>query len=1151
MRVLSNQRSVASVFIAVVGLSWGLEIALAAPRDRQAPTPPGNLSANGVTAGGFDLAWSASTDNVGVTGYEVVVNGVSQGTAPATSRTIGGLQADTAHTVYVRARDAVGNWSSPSETLIVKTVADTEPPTIPVALSAGAISASGFTVSWAPSSDNSGSVLYDVIVDGVSQGIASATNRAVSGLQPVTAYSVTVKAGDPSGNWSAASAPITITTAEAPPESHSIAAGLHTVALVRGDGTVWSWGRIGGPAPNRIHPVATAVKVAVSDETVLMLQESGTILAAGNNQNGLCVDGSTTTPISGLTGITGIAVGTGHALAVKSDGTVYAWGTNMFGQVGAGKLGAYVTPTKLKQVGGVLSVTAGRNHSLALKTNGTVLAWGLNASGQLGDGSTTNRTAPITIAGLLNVTALAAGSTHSLALKSDGTVWAWGNNTSGQLGDGTVTTRTSPVQVPGLTNVVAIAAGAEHSLALKSDGSLWSWGANANEQLGDASTIDRSTPGRVTVIQGAVTGCVASGYASFAVMADGTIRSCGGRWDEFSNIPARTVLGDGSSSLGTVPFDDIQQIEGRRYSYLLVLRLDGSVWGWGANTAGQLGDGTNRERVRPVRIEGLDNITQIDRSMALRSDGQALTWGANSRGELGNGTTVGRLTPGVVPGLSGLIQIASGSQHRLALRSDGTVWAWGYNEFGQIGDGTTIDRLGPVQVPNLANIVWIAAGGNNSFAVRSDGTVWSWGYDWWASGTNTGKPESVPLQALVGGITRVATSGSNTLFLTNSGHVFGCGSSNVGVGPWYGTPVPQQIPELQGIVEVSANHGSVARDATGTVWRWGSSPTITSGIATPGLIKSASGLGLVYTDGTGVLWVEPTVPPAGLWQMATQVADVRLRVSALDTDRDGISDDWEIEHFGNLAVSAADDTDGDGLANVQEFLRGTSPVDPNADGDLLPDAADEWPDDFYNNTAPTLVIVGGDGLVGAAGHFNAEPFDLAVWSADGLRPQVNAPVTFEVVTGDGLLAIEPVYGIPGSSLLELRTDIDGSVQTFYRHPGIADVVSTITAAAGLSQATFLTISDEAPYDSDGDGLPDTLEDAIGTDKFNPDTDGDGLPDGWEVANGHDPQVPGVSPDTDADGVNDYDEFRLGRNPNAGVLPGGGAALNLVVLQPTP
>ena len=127
----------------------------------------------------------------------------------------------------------------------------------------------------------------------------------------------------------------------------------------------------------------------------------------------------------------------------------------------------------------MVAIAGGDSHSLALKSDGTVWAWGYNGCGQLGDGSTTNRLTPVQVSGLTGVVAIAGGGSHSLALKSDGTVWAWGCNDYGQLGDGTTTNRLTPVQVSGLTGVVAIAGGGAHSLALKSDGTVWAWGATA------------------------------------------------------------------------------------------------------------------------------------------------------------------------------------------------------------------------------------------------------------------------------------------------------------------------------------------------------------------------------------------------------------------------------------------------------------------------------------------------------------------------------------------------------------------------------------------------------------------------------------------------------------------------------------------------
>jgi alpha-tubulin suppressor-like RCC1 family protein/chitodextrinase len=1204
MLIPSRQRSVAYAAIVLLGLSCGTEAARAAPRDRQAPTLPGNLSASEVTSGGFVLNWSPSTDNVGVTGYEVSLNGASQGTGAATSRTLSGLQPATAYTMTVRARDAAGNWSAQSTPLAVTTspsTPDTSPPSVPTGLVASGVTESEFTVSWTPSIDNVGVTAYEVHLDSVSQGTVPTATKVFPGLQPGLGYSVTVSARDAAENWSSLSDALVVSTAEAPMEVFDISAGLNTVAIARADRSVWAWGAYGGNTPARVGMISTATKVAVSDSTILIVQQGGSVLAAGSNQYFQGSDGTTTTPISNLTGVTGVALGLKHSLAVTSGGAVYCWGGNQFGQAANKVMDENVfifNPVKIKQLSGVVKVVAGHNHSIALKSNGTIVAWGYNATGQLGDGTAINRTAPVAVIGMTGVIDVAAGGNYTLALKSDGTLWAWGDNSAGQLGDLTNLVRATPVQVTGMSNVVGISAGAQHSVAIKADGTLWSWGSNVYGQLGEGTTVDRNVATRVTMIEQAVK-LVASGFATFAILNDGTIRSWGVTNSELSISDPGVVLGDGSSAVGALPFDDLDQIAGISYQYMLVLRRGGSVWSWGRNGTGWLGDGTTRDHFEPKVIAGLSTVTHIDRQVALGANGLVSTWGANGFGQLGNGTQVDRLTPDVVSGLSDVVQVAAGLRHRLALKSDGTVWTWGDNNAGQIGDGTNQVRSSPVIVPGLSNIVWIAAGGNNSFAVRNDGTAWSWGYDWWASGSNTGQIENVPRQALVSGVSKVASDGSKTLFLRQDGQVYVSGQGNQGVGSSNGTAIPLIVPQLQGIVEISVDGDKVARSAAGTVWKWTSSVAQVQGITNPGSLKSASKLGLVYLNGSAVLWTGPNLRPTGFENLASQVADIRLRPSALDSDRDGLADSWEIDHFGDLNSRAADDNDGDGLTNVLELLRGTDPLNGNADGDLLPDFVDAFPDDYFNQVPPMLLVVGGNNQTAPAGAFNAEPFDLGVWSSDGFRPLVDAPIVFSVESGGGVLSTDRTGNPPGTSMLGLLSDVDGTVQAYYQQPNVEEVTSTILVTAGQSQIAFNTNSVGADGDSDGDGLLDPVEDALGTDKFNSDTDGDGmtdgweydsglnpllndaggdadgdllanseeflhgtdpnssdtdgdgLPDGWEVANSLDPLLQNAPPDTDGDGVHDYDEFRLGRNPNAGVLPAGGVALNLVVFQPVP
>jgi alpha-tubulin suppressor-like RCC1 family protein len=347
------------------------------------------------------------------------------------------------------------------------------------------------------------------------------------------------------------------------------------------------------------------------------------------------------------------------------------------------------------------SVAAGLYHTVALQSDGTVWAWGRNTEGQAGDGIfTPQRLTPVR-AVVSNVTAIATGDYHTVALKNDGTVWTWGWNSSGQLGDGTTSNRFAPVQVAGLSSITAIAAGTDHTVAVKSDGTVWAWGNNSYGKLGDGTfTYYRLTPVQVPGL---------------------------------SSITAITAGAD----------------------HTVARKSDGTVWAWGLNAYGQLGDGTSTSSRTPVQVVGLSSITAIaagrDHTIARRSDGTAWAWGHNSQGQVGDGTTAYQRTrPVQVVGLSSITAIAAGTYHTVARRSDGTMWAWGANSYRQLGDGTTAyERSLPVQVVGLSSVTAIEAGFGHTVALKSDGRVWDWGHNFYGQlgdGTTVDRP--LPVQVV-------------------------------------------------------------------------------------------------------------------------------------------------------------------------------------------------------------------------------------------------------------------------------------------------------------------------------------------------------------------------------------------------------------------
>ena len=360
---------------------------------------------------------------------------------------------------------------------------------------------------------------------------------------------------------------------------------------------------------------------------------------------------------------------------------------------------------------------------------------GLNSSGGLGDNSITNRSSPVqTIAGGTNWSQVSCGYSitfsrnNTAAIKTDGTLWTWGFNGYGQLGTNDRVHRSSPVQtVSGGTNWKQVSAGGETTAAIKTDGTLWLWGFSNQGQLGDNTIANKSSP--VQTVSG------------------------GTNWKQVSCGTAHNAA----------------------------IKTDGTLWLWGFNGSGRLGDNTITNKSSPVQtVSGGTNWSQVSAgdlyTAAIKTDGTLWTWGDNSSGQLGDNSRTSRSSPvQTVSGGTNWKQVSAGSGGGspyciAAIKTDGTLWTWGFNGFGQLGDNSRTSRSSPVQTVAGGtnwNSIEIAAA---AAAIKTDGTLWTWGLNGNGQlGDNTIANKSSPVQTVSGGTNwkQVSTSGAHTGFIND------------------------------------------------------------------------------------------------------------------------------------------------------------------------------------------------------------------------------------------------------------------------------------------------------------------------------------------------------------------------------------------------
>jgi len=387
------------------------------------------------------------------------------------------------------------------------------------------------------------------------------------------------------------------------------------------------------------------------------------------------------------------------------------------------------------------SIAAGRYNNLAVKQDGSLWIWGWDGRGRLRDEfapagfAGTESQAPGTLTpvriGLDSDWASVWSKDNSMyAIKSDGSLWGWnskmhkGNDAPSSLPD--AAGFPLPERMGSDSDWLAVVPGEDFTLAMKRDGALWGWGRNDAGELGDGTTENRPRP---VPAAGAHKwrSVGANDWESFAVSSEGTLWRWGGRMREKSD-PARNL-----KNPTQVGKDSDWQSVSFAYGHTLALKSDGSLWAWGGTMRGELGNGdtSNHEQAAPVRV-GTDRdwsmvAAGVHASVAVKRDGSLWAWGDNNFGQLGDGTFKERSAPMQVGSERDWRAAFISRRHVIAEKCDGSLWTWGDDHFGQLGDGRPLSVAVPTPLAADARWTAVSAAKDGTAAIRKDGALWLWG----------------------------------------------------------------------------------------------------------------------------------------------------------------------------------------------------------------------------------------------------------------------------------------------------------------------------------------------------------------------------------------------------------------------------------------
>jgi len=622
-----------------------------------------------------------------------------------------------------------------------------------------------------------------------------------------------------------------------------ISAGLNHTCALDAANTVWCWGNNGSAqlgqgsftlrtSAEPLSVLDNVIDIEASFLHTCAMRTDKSIWCWGGNGHGVLGDGTYTiatapqqVTMGGLpAAIDRLSQGSRQHQCVVAGGSVWCWGTNEGGQVGDGGNADRQTPFQVPGTTGAVQAVVGNNVSCARFTNGSAKCWGTSDEGVLGAGTVFDAPAPTDVLLPEPIIDIAAAVRHVCAITETNALLCWGSNAFGQLGDGTRTQANEPRYIPDTGPVASVAMGYDSMCIVRVDGTTACWGDNDEGQLGTGTRssfidpIELATGGVLDLVAGATTTCIATpqGVSCTGDNIDGAVGD--GTFDDKSelvpvSLPAGARLARSSTNQANCAF-----VPG------------GSAYCWGHGKVGTLGDGARMRSSTPVQVATLTAVSAMSVGnytvCAIRATDDTLwCWGNNSAGQLGDNTVMSKSTPQQVTlgGITPPIQAVGVSRHHTCAANGTQLYCWGQNNDGKLGDGTYMDRRTPTLV-TTGDFKRIVAGDSHSCALDAAGILRCWGSGQ-RYGGSSGVDQSTPTQVLDnvldvdgGDIFTCAVRTDNTLWCWGNCNRGSCGPGVAGI-----RTVPTQVAGVTDALEVSAGDGHTCVTTTsGTVRCWGS-----------------------------------------------------------------------------------------------------------------------------------------------------------------------------------------------------------------------------------------------------------------------------------------------------------------------------------------